>query len=44
MVVGVATGAEKTAGVVGALRGGVVDGLITDSGLAHALLSAARNR
>jgi DNA-binding transcriptional regulator LsrR (DeoR family) len=44
MVVGVATGAEKTAGVLGALRGGFVDGLITDSGLAHALLSTARNR
>ncbi|HLU60119.1 MAG TPA: sugar-binding transcriptional regulator [Pseudonocardia sp.] len=41
VVVGVATGAEKVAGVLGALRGGFVDGLITDSGLAHALLSAA---
>lgn len=40
-VVGVATGAEKVAGVLGALRGGFVDGLITDSGLAHALLGAA---
>jgi DNA-binding transcriptional regulator LsrR (DeoR family) len=44
MVVGVATGAEKVAGVLGALRGGFVDGLITDSGLAHALLSAAAAR
>jgi DNA-binding transcriptional regulator LsrR (DeoR family) len=44
MVVGVATGAEKAAGVLGALRGGFVDGLITDSGLAHALLSAAAAR
>jgi DNA-binding transcriptional regulator LsrR (DeoR family) len=30
--------------VLGALRGGFVDGLITDSGLAHALLSAAAAR
>jgi DNA-binding transcriptional regulator LsrR (DeoR family) len=44
VVVGVATGAEKTAGVLGALRGGFIDGLITDSGLAHALLSAAGTR
>ena len=44
MVIGVATGAEKVAGVLGALRGGFVDGLITDSGLAHALLSAAAAR
>lgn len=40
VVVGVATGAEKIAGVLGALRGGFIGGLITDSGLAHALLSA----
>jgi DNA-binding transcriptional regulator LsrR (DeoR family) len=44
VVVGVATGAEKAAGVLGALRGGFVDGLITDSGLAHALLSASGTR
>jgi DNA-binding transcriptional regulator LsrR (DeoR family) len=41
LVVGVATGAGKTAGVLGALRGGFIDGLITDSGLAHALLGTA---
>jgi DNA-binding transcriptional regulator LsrR (DeoR family) len=39
MVMGVATGAEKAAGVLGALRGNVIDGLITDAGLAQTLLS-----
>ncbi|HEY4604968.1 MAG TPA: sugar-binding domain-containing protein, partial [Blastococcus sp.] len=39
-VVGVATGAAKTAGVLGALRGGIVDGLITDAALAHSVLTA----
>ena len=39
MVMGVATGAEKAAGVLGALRGNVIDGLITDAGLALTLLS-----
>ncbi|HVH94230.1 MAG TPA: sugar-binding domain-containing protein, partial [Nocardioidaceae bacterium] len=39
MVMGVATGAEKSAGVLGALRGNVIDGLITDAGLALTLLS-----
>ena len=39
-VIGVATGSEKTIGVLAALRGGHVDGLITDAGLAHSILSA----
>ena len=39
-VVGVATGSEKTTAVLAALRGGHVDGLITDAGLAHSILSA----
>jgi DNA-binding transcriptional regulator LsrR (DeoR family) len=39
-VVGVATGWEKTAGVLGALRGGILDGLIIDAVLAHSVLSA----
>ena len=43
-VVGVATGAEKAPGVLGALRGGLVDGLIADAALALALLSAPRPR
>jgi DNA-binding transcriptional regulator LsrR (DeoR family) len=30
-VIGVATGADKAPGVLGALRGGLVDGLITDA-------------
>jgi DNA-binding transcriptional regulator LsrR (DeoR family) len=38
-VIGVATGSEKTAGVLAALRGGLVDGLITDAGLAHSILT-----
>jgi DNA-binding transcriptional regulator LsrR (DeoR family) len=38
-VMGVATGSEKTAGVLAALRGGVVDGLIVDAGLAHSILT-----
>ena len=41
-VVGVATGAKKAPGVLGALRGGLVDGLITDASLALALLSEPR--
>jgi DNA-binding transcriptional regulator LsrR (DeoR family) len=40
-VVGVATGAEKAPGVLGAIRGGIIDGLITDASLALALLSVA---
>jgi DNA-binding transcriptional regulator LsrR (DeoR family) len=39
-VVGVATGAEKTQAVLAALRGGIIDGLITDARLAHSLLTA----
>jgi DNA-binding transcriptional regulator LsrR (DeoR family) len=39
MVMGVATGPDKAPGVLGALRGGVVDGLITDASLALMLLS-----
>src|SRR3954468_1208684 len=39
-VVGVATGCEKTAGVLGALHGGILDGLITDAVLAHSVLTA----
>lgn len=38
-VIGVATGPEKAPGVLGAIRGELVDGLVTDVGLAHALLS-----
>ena len=38
-VIGVATGAEKTAAVLGALRGGFVDGLVADAALAHAVLT-----
>ena len=40
-VIGVATGVEKAPGVLGALRGGLVDGLVTDAGLALALLERA---
>ena len=39
-VIGVATGAEKTLAVHAALRGGFIDGLIADAGLAHSILSA----
>ena len=39
-VIGVATGPEKTSGVLAALRGGLVDGLIIDAGLAHSILTA----
>jgi DNA-binding transcriptional regulator LsrR (DeoR family) len=42
-VIGVATGVEKAPGVLGALRGELVDGLITDASLALALLSEPRN-
>jgi DNA-binding transcriptional regulator LsrR (DeoR family) len=38
-VIGVATGAEKAPGVLAAIRGDIVDGLITDAGLALALLT-----
>ncbi|RJK95523.1 sugar-binding transcriptional regulator [Vallicoccus soli] len=40
-VVGVAAGAEKAAGVLAAVRGGIVDGLVVDSRLALALLDRA---
>jgi DNA-binding transcriptional regulator LsrR (DeoR family) len=40
-VVGVVTGVEKAAGVLGAIRGGIVRGLVTDAALALALLSVA---
>jgi DNA-binding transcriptional regulator LsrR (DeoR family) len=39
-VVGVAAGAEKTAAVHAALRGGFLGGLIIDACLAHSVLSA----
>jgi DNA-binding transcriptional regulator LsrR (DeoR family) len=38
-VVGVATGTEKVHGVLGAIRGGFVDGLMTDASLALALMN-----
>jgi DNA-binding transcriptional regulator LsrR (DeoR family) len=38
-VIGVVTGAEKVPGVLGALRGGMIDGLILDASLALVLLS-----
>ena len=41
-VIGVATGVAKAPGVLGALRGELVDGLITDASLALAILSEPR--
>jgi len=41
-VIGVATGVEKAPGVLGAMRGALIDGLITDASLALALLSGPR--
>jgi DNA-binding transcriptional regulator LsrR (DeoR family) len=41
-VIGVAMGVEKAPGVLGALRGELVDGLITDASLALALLNEPR--
>jgi DNA-binding transcriptional regulator LsrR (DeoR family) len=41
-VIAVATGVEKAPGMLGALRGELVDGLITDASLALALLSEPR--
>jgi DNA-binding transcriptional regulator LsrR (DeoR family) len=38
----VATGAEKAPGVLGALRGGIVDGLVTDASLATTILTQTR--
>jgi DNA-binding transcriptional regulator LsrR (DeoR family) len=43
-VIGVATGVAKAPGVLGALRGELVDGLITDASLALALLSGPPKR
>ena len=43
-VIGVATGAEKAPGVLGAMRGELVDGLITDASLALALVSEPRKQ
>jgi DNA-binding transcriptional regulator LsrR (DeoR family) len=40
-VIGVATGVEKAPGVRGAVRGGIIGGLITDAGLALALLGGS---
>jgi DNA-binding transcriptional regulator LsrR (DeoR family) len=39
-VIGVATGPEKAAGVLAALRGRLVNGLVTDACLAHSVLTA----
>ena len=44
MVVGVATGAEKAPGVLAALRGRIVNGLIADASLVHAVLAANPGR
>ena len=41
-VVGVATGTEKAPGILSAVRGGLVGGLITDASLALALLAGPR--
>ena len=41
VVVGLAAGGEKARGVLGALRGGIVNSLITDASLAHAVLGEA---
>ena len=43
-VIGVATGPEKVPGVLGAIRGGLIDGLVTDAGLALALVSGSNSR
>lgn len=43
-VIGVATGPAKVPGVLGALRGELVDGLVTDAGLALALLGEPDTR
>jgi DNA-binding transcriptional regulator LsrR (DeoR family) len=43
-VVGVAAGAEKAPGVLGALHGGVIRGLALDASLGHAILAQARSR
>jgi DNA-binding transcriptional regulator LsrR (DeoR family) len=38
-MVGIATGSEKTVGVLAALKGRLVNGLITDAFLAHSVLT-----
>ena len=43
-VIGIATGAEKAPGVLGAMRGELVDGLVTDAALALALLAGPPDR
>jgi DNA-binding transcriptional regulator LsrR (DeoR family) len=43
-VVGVASGTEKARSVLGAIRGELIDGLITDASLALALLSEPRHQ
>lgn len=43
-VVGLAAGRAKTAGVLGALRGNILDSLICDESLATSVLSQARTR
>ena len=40
VVIGVASGSEKAPGVLGALRGTMLDGLIVDASLAHSILTA----
>jgi DNA-binding transcriptional regulator LsrR (DeoR family) len=42
-VVGIAAGAVKAPGLLGALRAGYLDVVICDSGAARALMAAARN-
>lgn len=42
-VVGVASGRAKTPGVLGALRGGLIDSLVTDESLARSVLSALQH-
>jgi DNA-binding transcriptional regulator LsrR (DeoR family) len=42
-VVGVASGRAKTPGVLGALRGHVIDSLVCDESLARSVLSQAKH-
>jgi DNA-binding transcriptional regulator LsrR (DeoR family) len=42
-VIAVAGGSEKTLPIVGAARGGYIDGLITDDATAEQILDAARD-
>ena len=41
-MIGVATGGNKAPGVLGAIRGRLIDGLIADAALALALISEPR--